>query len=70
MAGENRMLVSIPDTCAELGGVSRTTVYDLVNRGLLKKVNIGTRGFVTGESLAAYVRSLAQQPTTDCVNRD
>ncbi len=53
-----RMLVSIPDVCAELGGVSRTTVYDLVNRGLLTKVNIGSRGFVTHESLTAYVASL------------
>ncbi len=54
------MLVSIPDTCAELGGVSRTTIYDLVNRGLLTKVNIGSRGFVTSESLTAYVSSLSE----------
>jgi hypothetical protein len=58
-----RMLVSIPDTCAELGGVSRTTVYDLVNRGLLKKVNVGSRGFIVGESLTAYVQSLSQPST-------
>jgi len=57
------MLVSIPDTCAELGGVSRTTVYALVNDGLLEKVNIGSRGFVTGESLTAYVSSLSSAPT-------
>jgi len=57
------MLVSIPDTCAELGGVSRTTVYDLVNRGLLVKVNVGSRGFITGPSLTAYVESLSQAST-------
>ena len=62
---ENRMLVSIPNTCAELGGVSRTTVYDLVNRGLLTKVNIGSRSFVTGDSLALYVESLAQPVNSD-----
>lgn len=54
-----RMLVSISDTCAELGGVSRTTVYALVNSGLLTKVNIGSRGLITRESLAAYVASLS-----------
>ena len=32
-----------------LGGVSRTTVYDLVNHGELVKVNIGRRGFITAE---------------------
>ena len=57
------MLVSIPDTCAELGGVSRTTVYDLVNRGLLNKVNIGSRGFITSQSLTAYVESLSKATT-------
>jgi len=61
--GARRMLVSIPDTCAELGGVSRTTVYDLVNRGLLNKVNIGSRGFITSQSLTAYVESLSKATT-------
>jgi hypothetical protein len=46
-----------------LGGISRTTIYELVNRGLLTKVNIGSRGFITAESLATYVESLKQQPT-------
>ena len=54
------MLVSISATCAELGGVSRTTVYDLVNRGLITKVNIGSRSFIVAESLASYVESLTQ----------
>ena len=55
-----RLLVPIPDVCSELGGVSRTTVYDLANRGELVKVNIGRRGFITGESLAAYVNRLSE----------
>ena len=57
------MLVSVSDTCAELGGVSRTTIYALVNAGLLEKVNIGSRGFITGESLTAYVSSLRSAAT-------
>jgi hypothetical protein len=65
MAGQTqqRLLVPIADTCADLGGVSRTTVYDLVNRGLLVKVNIGRRGFITAESLVAYVDRLSEAAT-------
>jgi len=54
------LLVPVPDTCTQLGGVSRTTVYGLVNQGHLVKVNIGRRGFITAESLAAYVGRLAE----------
>jgi hypothetical protein len=58
-----RLLVPIPDACAELGGVSRTTVYDLVDKEELVKVNIGRRSFITGESLAAYVSRLREAAT-------
>ena len=58
-----RLLVPIPTVCTELGGVSRPTVYALVNRGELVKVNIGRRGFITGESLAAYVGRLSGAAT-------
>jgi excisionase family DNA binding protein len=44
----------------ELGGVSKPTVYALVNRGELQKVNIGRRGFITTASLTAYVERLAK----------
>jgi hypothetical protein len=56
----DRLLVPIPGAQSQLGGVSRTTVYDLVNRGELVKVNIGRRGFITGKSLAAYVDRLSE----------
>lgn len=56
-----RRLVAITDATAELGGVSRSTIYDLVNRGHLTKVNIGRRGFITAESLDGYVESLMAQ---------
>ena len=55
-----QLLVPISDTCSRLGGVSRTTVYDLVNQGELVKVNIGRRGFITAESLTAYVDRLSE----------
>jgi hypothetical protein len=60
MDTEHDLLVPIPRSCARLGGVSRTTLYGLVNEGLLVKVNIGRRGFITAKSLEAYVDSLSQ----------
>jgi hypothetical protein len=38
-----------------LGGVGRTTVYELFKSGDLVKANIGRRAFVTAESLVAYL---------------
>lgn len=61
---KERLLIPIADTCAQLGGVSRTTVYDLVNRAELVKVNIGRRGFITSESLTAYVGRLSEAATS------
>ena len=56
---QEQLLVSVPGACSVLGGVSRTTVYHLVNHGQLKKVKIGRRGFITAKSLAAYVDRLS-----------
>ncbi|WP_231645987.1 helix-turn-helix transcriptional regulator [Mycolicibacterium mengxianglii] len=41
-----------------LGGLGRTTVYKLVSEGELTKVKIGPRGYVTTESIAAYLDRL------------
>jgi hypothetical protein len=54
-------LVSIQEAREEwLGGVGRTTIYELVKRGELVKVNIGRRGFITSDSLARYVNRLTE----------
>lgn len=60
MTEGTRLLVAIESTREALGGVSRTTIYELVNRRELVKVNIGRRGFITAASLAAYVGRLAK----------
>jgi Helix-turn-helix domain len=52
---ELKRLVSIPEAREILGGIGHTTMYDLIKRGEVVKVNIGRRGFITSESLAAYV---------------
>lgn len=60
-----KRLVPIPDARSELGGIGHTTIYDLIARGELIKVNIGRRAFVTSESLAAYVDRLTEAATND-----
>lgn len=59
-----RMLVPIEDSQEALGGIARSTVYKLAKDGHLTKVNIGRRGFITRESLDAYVASLTSIATT------
>jgi predicted DNA-binding transcriptional regulator AlpA len=38
--------------------IGRTTVYKLIKDGELTKVSIGSRGYVTTESIAAYIDRL------------
>lgn len=56
-----RKLVPIEDSQEQLGGIARSTLYGLVNAGHLTKVNIGRRGFITADSIDAYVESLTQE---------
>lgn len=60
MSNEVKRLMSIPEARAVLGGIGHTTIYDLIKRGEIRKVNIGRRGFITSESLAAYVNRLSE----------
>jgi predicted DNA-binding transcriptional regulator AlpA len=53
----------IPAVGPHLGGIGRTTVYKLIANGELQKVNIGARGFVTTESVAAYIDRLKAAAT-------
>jgi hypothetical protein len=55
-----RRLVPIPESCRLLGGVGRTTLYALVKQRKLTKVNIGSRSFITAESLEAFLDGLAR----------
>jgi predicted DNA-binding transcriptional regulator AlpA len=61
----NTALVSIPNAREILGGIGHTTIYDLIKRGEMVKVNIGRRGFVTSESLTAYVERLIENAPDD-----
>lgn len=54
-----RLLLPYDEAMAKLGGIGRTTLWELVNRGELVRVNVGRRGFITAKSLAAYVDRLS-----------
>ena len=58
-----KRLVSIPEARHLLGDIGHTTVYELIKRGEIVKVNIGRRGFITSESLEAYLDRLSEAAT-------
>lgn len=57
---QTRHLIPIEDAQQELGGIGRTTLYRLINEGHLARANIGRRSFITGESLAVYIRDITE----------
>ncbi len=67
---QSRITHPIPDVCAALGKVSRTTVYGLVSQRELIKVSIGRRSFITTESLVAYVERLAAAAGIEATGED
>jgi 5-keto 4-deoxyuronate isomerase len=52
---------TVADTQRLLGGLGRTKIYDLVNRRELVKVNIGTRGMITMQSIQNYIERLSTE---------
>ena len=50
-------LYSIEDARRVLGGISRATIYDLLNRGELASVVIGRRRFIPAASIAVFIGS-------------
>ena len=60
-----KRLVSIPEARHLLGGIGHTTVYELIKRREIIKVNIGCRGLITSESLEAYMDRLSEASAGD-----
>jgi predicted DNA-binding transcriptional regulator AlpA len=60
MTAPQKRLVPIPEARHVLGDIGNTTIYDLIKRKKLTKVNIGRRGFVTSESLNAFLDDLTE----------
>ena len=57
---DDSILFSIQQTRERLGGISRSTLYNLLSRGELRLVKIGRRSFVTAESLQDFIRTLGR----------
>lgn len=64
MNNNDRPLVPIwPDAGDYLGGIKRTTVYDLVDSGEIVRVKVGRRSMITRASLDAYVARITAAAT-------
>ncbi len=61
MKEEVRRLVPMPASQEVLGGIGRTKLYELVSEGEITKVNIGSRSFITAESLEKYLDRLVTE---------
>lgn len=61
MDTDNRLLIDHGEAMRKLGGIGRTTFYQLINDGEIEQVHIGRRGFITAKSLAAYVDRLSER---------
>ena len=65
MTQHTAQLLSIQEACKSLGGIARSTLYELVNRGELEKVNIGRRGAITAASVSRYIERLVRLSAPD-----
>lgn len=55
------LLHSLPDAAARLGGIGRSTLYELIAAGAIRTVKIGRRAFVSERELARYVAALEEE---------
>ena len=51
------LALSIEDTRAALGGMSRQSIYNLINAGKLETAKVGTRRLVLLDSVRAFLGS-------------
>ncbi len=63
--GTEPRLVDYAEAVHLLGGISRTTLHELIVAGKLTRAQIGRRSFVTRQSLDAYVDSISEPALTD-----
>jgi excisionase family DNA binding protein len=51
----SRDLYTIEEARAQLGGISRNTLYDLLRNGELASIQIGRRRFISAAALDAFI---------------
>jgi hypothetical protein len=66
-----RTLYSIQESRKLLGGISRNTIYQLLNMGRLASVVIGSRRFISAEAIADLVErsTTTETPSQSTVRR-
>jgi hypothetical protein len=65
MSSTQPRLVDYAEAMHLLGGISRTTLHELIVAGKLTRASIGRRSFVTRQSLDAYVDSISHHALRD-----
>lgn len=55
------VLLTVPEACARLGGISRWKLYQEMNRLKLSFVHIGRRRFIPHDDLLVYVEQLRKE---------
>lgn len=61
MTSDDKRLYTIPETAKALG-IGRTTVYELLAAGELKRVKVGTRALIHADCIDGFVaRLMAEQ---------
>lgn len=55
-----RLLHQIPEAQEILGGMSRSTLYEIIKDGEIAVVKVGRRTYIAGDELERYVRALTK----------
>ncbi|OBI72716.1 helix-turn-helix domain-containing protein [Mycobacterium asiaticum] len=59
-----RLLVPYDEAMRMLGGIGRTTFYELMATGEIEQVKIGRRGFITSKWLTCWAMPRSPLPVT------
>jgi len=57
-----RKLIPYDEAMHILGGVGRSTLHQLMKDGRLERVKLGSRGFITVESIDRFIEQLRAEP--------
>lgn len=57
----DRRLYSLDEAMEYLGGITKPTLYELINQENVQRVKIGRRSFITRESLDQYIERQIQE---------
>lgn len=65
-----RLLHPLPEAQDALGGMGRSTVYELIKAGEIAVVKVGRRTYIAHDELLRYVQALTEVSTEDNPRQD